>query len=82
MRVVADAHLPARRVTFGLREAVPSGVNIVEAVNPSTLAKSRKTPSEAEYVRRTMEQDGAALAEFFSWFEGALGNETITEFHV
>ncbi|MGN6653475.1 M24 family metallopeptidase [Trinickia sp.] len=68
-----------RRVTFGLREAVPSGVNIVEAVNPSTLAKSRKTPGEAEYVRRTMEQDGAALAEFFSWFEGALGNETITE---
>lgn len=68
-----------RRVTFGLREAVPSGVNIVEAVNPSTLAKSRKTPGEAEYVRRTMEQDGAALAEFFSWFEGALGNETMTE---
>ncbi len=26
-----------------------------------------------------MEQDGAALCEFFSWLEGALGKETITE---
>jgi Xaa-Pro aminopeptidase len=68
-----------RRVTFGLREAVPAAVSVVEAVNPSTLAKSRKTPGEAERVRRTMEQDGAALAEFFSWFEAALGHETITE---
>lgn len=68
-----------RRVTFGLREAVPAGVNIVEAVNPSTLAKSRKTLDEAERVRRTMEQDGAALAEFFAWFEAALGHETLTE---
>ena len=68
-----------RRVTVGLREAVPAAVTIVEAVNPSTFAKSRKTPDQAECVRRTMEQDGAALAEFFSWFEAALGRETITE---
>jgi Xaa-Pro aminopeptidase len=68
-----------RRVAFGLRQAVPASVKIVEAVNPSTLAKSRKTPAEADYVRATMEQDGAALAEFFAWFEGALGRETVTE---
>ena len=68
-----------RRVTYGLREAVPSGVSIVEAVNPSTLAKSRKTPAQADRVRVTMEHDGAALAEFFAWFEAALGRETITE---
>jgi Xaa-Pro aminopeptidase len=68
-----------RRVTFGLREAVPEAVRLVEAVNPSTFAKSRKTHDQAERVRRTMEQDGAALAEFFAWFEGALGHESITE---
>ncbi|CAG4918876.1 aminopeptidase P family protein [Paraburkholderia saeva] len=68
-----------RRITFGLLQAVPSNVKIVEAVNPSTFLKSRKTPAEAEHVRATMEQDGAALAEFFAWFEGALGRETITE---
>ncbi|MEA3118081.1 MAG: Xaa-Pro aminopeptidase, partial [Paraburkholderia sp.] len=57
-------------------------VRVVEAVNPSTFAKSRKTPAEIEHVRATMEQDGAALAEFFAWFEDALGRETVTELTV
>jgi Xaa-Pro aminopeptidase len=68
-----------RRVTFGLLEAVPSAVKLVESVNPSTFFKSRKSAAEAANVRATMEQDGAALAEFFAWFEAALGRETITE---
>ncbi|EIN00935.1 peptidase M24 [Paraburkholderia hospita] len=68
-----------RRITYGLLQSVPASVAIVEAVNPSTFFKSRKTEAEAEHVRATMEQDGAALAEFFAWFEGALGREKITE---
>ncbi|OUL88051.1 aminopeptidase P family protein [Paraburkholderia hospita] len=68
-----------RRITYGLLQSVPASVGIVEAVNPSTFFKSRKTEAEAEHVRATMEQDGAALAEFFAWFEGALGREKITE---
>lgn len=77
----ADAALliDPRRVTFGTLQAVPRTVRLVEAVNPSTFAKSRKTPAEIEHVRATMAQDGAALAEFFAWFEAALGRETITE---
>jgi Xaa-Pro aminopeptidase len=69
-----------RRITFGLCAAVPQAVRVIEATNPSTLAKSRKTAAEAEHIRRAMEQDGAALAEFFAWFEAALaGGERITE---
>ena len=68
-----------RRITFGSLEKVPGEVKIVEAVNPSTFAKSRKTAADAAHIRATMEQDGAALAEFFAWFEDALGRETITE---
>jgi Xaa-Pro aminopeptidase len=68
-----------RRITFGSLEKVPAEVKIVEAVNPSTFAKSRKTAADAAHIRATMEQDGAALAEFFAWFEEALGRETITE---
>lgn len=71
-----------RRVTFGLMQAVQPGVNIVESVNPSTFAKSRKTGAEVAHVRAAMEQDGAALAEFFAWFEQALGRERITELTV
>jgi len=75
----ATLFIDPRRVTFGTLEAVPAGVKLVEAVNPSTFAKSRKTSTEIEHVRVTMEHDGAALAEFFTWFEQAVNRETITE---
>ncbi|MGZ8256068.1 MAG: M24 family metallopeptidase [Burkholderiaceae bacterium] len=68
-----------RRITWGLRQSVARDVAVIEAINPSTLAKSRKTDSEAHHIRAAMEHDGAALAEFFAWFEAALGHETITE---
>lgn len=71
--------LDPRRITLGLRQAVAPGVKVVEAINPSTFAKSRKSSAEAQYVRAAMEQDGAALCEFFSWLEGALGKERVTE---
>jgi Xaa-Pro aminopeptidase len=58
---------------------VPVGVKVVETINPSTLAKSRKTADEAAFVREAMAQDGAAMCEFYAWFEQALGHERITE---
>jgi Xaa-Pro aminopeptidase len=71
--------LDPRRVTLGLREHVSTAVRVVEAINPSTLLKSRKSDAEAAHVRRAMEQDGAAMCEFYVWFESALGRERITE---
>jgi Xaa-Pro aminopeptidase len=61
-----------KRVTFGLRQAVPAGVAVVEAINPSTLAKSRKTAEEAAYVREAMAEDGAAMCEFYAEFEASM----------
>jgi Xaa-Pro aminopeptidase len=55
------------------------GVRVVEAINPSTLAKSRKTPEEAAFVREAMIEDGVAMCEFYAWLEQALGRERITE---
>ena len=66
-----------RRITFGLRQAVRA--RVVEAINPSTLLKSRKTADEAVHMRRAMVEDGAAMCEFYAWFEAALGRERITE---
>ncbi|MBQ5949568.1 aminopeptidase P family protein [Massilia sp. ST3] len=63
-----------RRVTAGMRDAVAQGVHVLEAVNPTTFAKSRKQEGEAANVRAAMEQDGAALCEFFSWLEPLLAN--------
>ncbi len=68
-----------RRVTFGLRANVSDAVKVVEAINPSTLLKSRKSDAEAAHVRDAMAQDGAAMCEFYAWFENALGKERITE---
>ncbi len=68
-----------RRVTYGLRQAINPQAKIMESINPSTLAKSRKSAAEAEHVREAMRQDAAAMAEFYAWFESALGKERITE---
>ena len=77
----ADAMLllDPRRVTLGLRESAAPAVKVVEAINPSTLLKSRKNNTEAAHVRAAMEQDGAAMCTFYAWFESALGKERITE---
>jgi Xaa-Pro aminopeptidase len=64
-----------RRITAGMRAAVPANVKVVEAFNPSTFAKSRKSDEEAAHVRATMEQDGAALCEFFAWLEVRLADQ-------
>ena len=69
-----------RRTTLATLRALPQTVRVLERVNPSVLLKSRKAPSELAHVRETMEQDGAALCEFFAWLEGALARrERITE---
>jgi len=79
-----------KRVTLGLRERVPAGTRVVEAINPSTLAKSRKTADEAAHIRETMIEDGVAMCEFYAWFEaelarraaGATGLTALTELTV
>ena len=79
--VPSDASLlvdPAR-VTTGLLDNLDSGVKLVEGLNPTTLAKSQKSEADAQHIRKAMEQDGAALCEFFAWLESAWGRERITE---
>ncbi len=68
-----------RRVTLGFRQAINPQTRIITAINPSTLFKSQKTDHAAAQVRRAMEQDGAALCEFFAWFESAVNREPMTE---
>ena len=78
----ADARvlIDPRRVTLGLRESLPATATIVEAINPSTLLKSRKNAAEAQFVRQAMEQDGAAMCAFYAWFEAAMARgEAISE---
>ena len=69
-----------KRITLAFREQVPAGVKVIEAINPSTLAKSRKTAEEAAHIREAMIEDGAAMCHFYAWFDAALAHgERITE---
>jgi Xaa-Pro aminopeptidase len=81
----ADAVLlvDPRRITLGLRQQVPQAVRVVEAINPSTLFKSRKGAVEAGFIREAMVQDGAAMCGFYAWFEAALARgERLSELTV
>jgi Xaa-Pro aminopeptidase len=66
--------LDPRRVTAGMRAAVPEHVKVIEAINPTTFAKSRKSEEEATHVRAAMEQDGAALCAFYAALEATLND--------
>lgn len=61
-----------KRITLGLRQRLGAGAKVIEAINPSSLAKSRKNDDEAAHVRQAMLEDGAAMCEFYAWFEAAL----------
>ncbi|PAA01853.1 aminopeptidase P family protein [Pseudomonas fragi] len=67
------------RVTCGLIGHLKPEVKLVEGLNPTTLSKSQKSLDDAVHIRQAMEQDGAALCEFFAWLETAFGRERITE---
>lgn len=70
------------RVTAGTLSHAPQA-RLIEAINPSQLLKSVKNAAEAANIREAMAQDGAALCEFFAWFEAALATgDPITEIDV
>ncbi len=70
------------RVTCGLLKHLDEQVQLIEGLNPTTLSKSCKGEEELVHIRRVMEQDGAALCEFFAWFEAQHGKQAITELDI
>ncbi len=79
----AQVWLDPKRVTLGLRQALPPEAKLVEAINPSTLAKSRKSDAEAAHVRQAMVEDGGAMCAFYAAFEAARARgEYLTELTV
>ena len=70
------------RVTVGLLGHLGAEVRLVEGLSPTTLSKSRKSQEDLVHIRQAMEHDGAALCEFFAWFEARQGHEVLTELTV
>ena len=67
------------KVNFALFDAIPSGVKILEGVNPTTLLKAIKNETEIGHLRQTMVYDGIALVKFFFWLDENIGKIKITE---
>ncbi len=68
------------KVSISHAQAIEQQSRLVQDINPSTLFKSRKHPSEIEHVRHAMLKDGTALSYFFHWLETACKNkESISE---
>ncbi|MEB0009840.1 aminopeptidase P family protein [Pseudomonas sp. MH9.2] len=82
--VPADARLliDPTRVTCGLLDHLKAEVRLVEGLNPTTLFKSQKSDADVQHIRQAMEQDGAALCEFFAWLETTQGKEPVSELSV
>ncbi|TGV09289.1 aminopeptidase P family protein [Alcaligenaceae bacterium 429] len=88
---VADdlAHLPddiailvdPQRVTVGTLLAAPQA-QWLQALNPSQSLKAIKGEQAIAHIRDAMEQDGAALCEFFAWFERTVRERPVSEIDV
>ncbi|RDI98292.1 aminopeptidase P family protein [Dyella solisilvae] len=61
--------LDASRVVVSVAAAIPAGVRVIEATNPSTLFKARKSAAELDHIREAMRRDGAALVRAFRRLE-------------
>lgn len=75
--------LDGRRTTYSSLEAIDEACEVVYHVNPSTLLKACKSDADLENVKEAMAEDGAAMAEFFTYFEEKLAKgERVTELTV
>ena len=74
--------LDPRRVAHGLITDLDPCIKVLEATSPCLLLKSCKEAFEVLRIRETMEQDGAALCEFFAWLEQHLGSHRLTELDI
>ena len=61
--------LDSGRVVVAVASAISPKVPLIEAANPTTLFKARKTEAELDHIRDAMRRDGAALARAFRRLE-------------
>ncbi|MBP6863491.1 MAG: aminopeptidase P family protein [Neisseriaceae bacterium] len=68
------------KVAVNTLNSLPATATLIEAINPSTYAKSQKSAADIAHIRTAMTEDGVALCHFFAWLEKALAaGDTVTE---
>ncbi|WP_140937759.1 aminopeptidase P family protein [Sphingobacterium lumbrici] len=76
---VASILIDPKRTCFSIYDSIPSAVDIIECINPSTTFKAVKNAVELNHIRETMISDGVALTKFFKWLEENVSSGTLSE---
>lgn len=72
--------IDSNKVSISHAQAIEQHNQLIQDINPSTLFKSQKHPSEIQHIRHAMIKDGVALCHFFHWLDTAATNgESINE---
>lgn len=74
-RLLADE----RKVNYRLLQAVPAGVERLNAESPIELLKAVKTSREIDHIRKAHVKDGVAVTRFIYWLKSRAEREKITE---
>lgn len=74
--------LDPKRTCFAVYDSIPAGIQILDAINPSTSLKAVKNAVEIENTRNAMVKDGVALTKFFKWVEEHVSENTLTEISI
>lgn len=71
--------LEKSRVNYLILSSLDSTVNVLDAVNPTALAKAVKNPAERENMRMAHIKDGVAMAKFIFWLKNSVKCEKLDE---
>ena len=71
--------LDANKVNYCVTENLPEDATLINAANPTTLAKSMKNETEVENTIRAHLYDGVAFTKFMYWLKNNYDKQTITE---
>lgn len=76
-----DVHLlvDPRQTSIGMLSGLHASVRLIEAGNPVTAMKARKSATEIEAIRSVMLLDGIALCEALAWLDEALREGAVSE---
>lgn len=76
---VSSILVDPKRTCFAIYDAIPTALNIIEELNPSTLLKAVKNQVELDHIRQTMINDGVAMTRFFKWVEEHVAEGNLSE---
>ena len=71
--------IDSNKISYSILKNIPSGVKVVNGMNPSTKFKAQKNSVEIENTKKAHIRDGVAVTKFMYWLKNNIGKIEITE---